>query len=270
MTRDAVSPAMRDRIRDELDSIAKAAGVTILMAIESGSRAWGFHSPDSDYDVRFIYAQPVDWHLTVAPGRDVIERPISEELDISGWDLRKSLGLILKSNAVALEWAQSPICYGEAPGFRDAFLGFARTALRRKPVMWHYLRLAERQAERLRDDSGQVKLKRYFYVIRPVLALRWLRLNAGRTDPPMHMDALLAGAALPAAASMEIAALTARKSTMKEMGATPDTPAVIDAVIREELDAARTVLADGPPETKTAVQDEADRLLRDWTRRMDG
>ena len=98
-----VSPAWRATIRAKLDQIAREEGVTVLLAVESGSRAWGFHSEDSDYDVRFLYCRPVDWHLTVMPGRDVIERPISDELDLSGWDLRKTLGLILGSNAVVLE-----------------------------------------------------------------------------------------------------------------------------------------------------------------------
>lgn len=119
-----VSEAWRTTVRARLDDIARDEKVTILLAIESGSRAWGFHSVDSDYDVRFIYCRPVDGHLRVFPGRDVIERPISDELDLSGWALRKTLGLILGSNAVALEWLQSPIFSAEAPGFRAALTGF--------------------------------------------------------------------------------------------------------------------------------------------------
>ena len=270
MTEAAVSAAMRTQIRGKIDDIAREEGVTILLAIESGSRAWGFHSPDSDYDVRFIYAQPIDWHLTVAPGRDVIERPISDDLDISGWDLRKSLGLILKSNAVALEWAQSPIIYTEEPGFREAFLSFARQVLRRQPVMWHYLRLAERQAERLRDESGAVKLKRYFYVIRPVLALRWLRLRTDRADPPMDMAALLGGADLPAPVVAEIAALIERKASVKEMGVTAETPEPVDALIAAEIDAARIALGEAAPQPRPSNRAAADAFLRDWTRRTDG
>ncbi len=81
---DAVSPEMYALIRDRLRDIAHEENVRILLAVESGSRAWGFHSPDSDYDVRFIYARPVDWHFRLDKRRDVIERPIDEELDLSG------------------------------------------------------------------------------------------------------------------------------------------------------------------------------------------
>ena len=266
---DPVPEAMRARVRADLARIAETEGVSVLLAVESGSRAWGFHSPDSDYDVRFIYAEPIDWHLTVAPGRDVIERPISDELDISGWNLRKTLGLILKSNAVALEWAQSPILYSAVDGFQAALLSFARDTLRRKPVIWHYLRLAQRQAERLRDEAGMIRLKRYFYVIRPVLALRWLRLQGDRADPPMHMDALLAGADLSPEAEAAIAALIAQKSTVKEMGAARDTPAVIDALIETEIAAAVAAVGTLPPEPAVQSRAQADALLRHWTRQMD-
>ena len=178
-----VSQNMQTVIKTKLTEIATEENATLLLAIESGSRAWGFHSPDSDYDVRFIYTRSIDWHLTVEPGRDVIERPISDELDLSGWDLRKSLGLILRSNAVVLEWLRSPIVYAERPGFRKDLLSYAQAVLRRKPVVWHYLRLAERQHDRLRDAHGEIRLKRYFYVIRPVLALRWIRLSEKLATP---------------------------------------------------------------------------------------
>ena len=87
----AVSPAKRAEVQAHLDAIESEHGVRVLFACESGSRAWGFASPDSDYDVRFIYGRPRDWYLTIALGRDVIETPIDDEMDISGWDLRKAL-----------------------------------------------------------------------------------------------------------------------------------------------------------------------------------
>src|SRR5262249_55967652 len=102
---------MKERILAELEGMKQREGVRILFAIESGSRAWGFPSPDSDYDVRFVYAHPADWYLTIAPGRDVIELPMEDALDINGWDIRKTLGLLLKPNPVALEWLSSPIRY---------------------------------------------------------------------------------------------------------------------------------------------------------------
>lgn len=259
---------MRARIGAELEKIAAEEGVTLLLAIESGSRAWGFHSPDSDYDVRFIYAQPVDWHLSIVPGRDVIERPISDELDLSGWDLRKTLGLVLGSNAVVQEWLASPITYVEAPGFRQEMQAFAAETLRSKPVMWHYLRLAQRQLDRLRGPDGQARLKRYFYIVRPVLALRWMRLNDGAA-PPMNMDDLMAGCGLPDDAAHQINALIEKKKSMKEIGTVAETPAAIDALIQDELAQAADHLGDSPPEPRQAHRGAADALLGRWTRRCD-
>ncbi|MEM6906851.1 MAG: nucleotidyltransferase domain-containing protein, partial [Pseudomonadota bacterium] len=100
---------MRAEIMAKLTGIERDFGVRILFAIESGSRAWGFPSPDSDYDVRFVYVHPTDWYLSLTPGRDVIELPIRDDLDIGGWDLRKALNLLLKPNPVMLEWLSSPI-----------------------------------------------------------------------------------------------------------------------------------------------------------------
>jgi predicted nucleotidyltransferase len=98
-----IDPAKRTEIRSVLGEVAREENVAILFAVESGSRAWQFASPDSDYDVRFLYARPRDWYLSIEPGRDVIERPISGDLDVNGWDLRKALGLLVKSNPVLLE-----------------------------------------------------------------------------------------------------------------------------------------------------------------------
>jgi predicted nucleotidyltransferase len=91
-----IEEAMRRRIGRELDEIELNYDVHILLAIESGSRAWGFPSPDSDYDVRFVYAYGMETYLSIEPPRDVIERPIDSALDINGWDLRKALRLLVR------------------------------------------------------------------------------------------------------------------------------------------------------------------------------
>ncbi len=115
MTLPAFTPAIGDDMRTvimaELAGIEAEHNVSILFAVESGSRAWGFPSPDSDYDVRFVYAHPMDWYLNLMPGRDVIELPIHDDLDIGGWDIRKALNLLLRPNPVMLEWLSSPIRY---------------------------------------------------------------------------------------------------------------------------------------------------------------
>jgi uncharacterized protein len=156
-----VSSEMREVIVRELRAIEEAHSVTVLFACESGSRAWGFASPDSDYDVRFVYVNRLPWYLTVHPQRDVIEVPISGELDISGWDLRKALGLLHKSNPTLLEWMQSPIQYLR----HDATAGLAALVPQVfSPIRsyHHYLSMAKKNFRGyLQGDV--VRYKKYFY-----------------------------------------------------------------------------------------------------------
>ena len=159
---------MRQRIIEELRGIEKKKNVRILLAVESGSRAWGFASPDSDYDVRFIYVRPQNEYLRLDPLRDVIELPIDDLLDVNGWDLYKTLQLLHKSNPTLFEWFLSPIVYLETE-FADRFRGIMNTYFSSKRGSYHYLIMAERNyREYLRGDT--VKVKKYFYVLRPILA----------------------------------------------------------------------------------------------------
>src|SRR6478735_6031850 len=113
----------RSEVENRLGSIETQEGVRYLFAVEFGSRAWGFPSPDSDYDVRFVYVRPLEWYLSIRAGRDVIETPLVDEIDLNGWDIRKALGLLLKSNVIVSEWLESPIRYRPddraVPEFRD-------------------------------------------------------------------------------------------------------------------------------------------------------
>jgi uncharacterized protein len=122
-----------------LDRIAGEHKVFLPLAIESGSRAWGFSSPDSDYDCRFVYVRRIAEHITPWPARDVIEFPPKDDLDANGWDLGKALRLLLKGNAVIVEWLRSPVIYRGQAWFRDGFLEFARHAATREAIGRHYL-----------------------------------------------------------------------------------------------------------------------------------
>lgn len=237
-----VSAEMRDLIQRRLHGIAREENVMILFAVESGSRAWGFHSPDSDYDVRFVYARPVAWHLSLGKKRDVIERPIDDELDISGWELGKALKLAMGSNAVIAEWLQSPIIYHSHPDAISVLSGFARDVLNRKSVTWHYRALALRQQGRLAHPDGGIRLKRYFYILRPVLALRWMRLT-DHAMPPMNMQALIAGCALQPAELAALDALIARKKDASEAAAAADSVPVLDDLVQSEMAATEAWLA---------------------------
>ena len=102
---------MEDIIRKKLKEIEQKENVKIIMAVESGSRAWGFASPDSDYDVRFVYVRRPEDYLRLEKTKDVIEWQLDDVLDINGWDLKKALQLMHDSNPSIFEWCASPIVY---------------------------------------------------------------------------------------------------------------------------------------------------------------
>ncbi len=174
-------------INSELETLQQEENVTILLAIESGSRAWGFASPDSDYDVRFIYVRPVKEYLRLEKSRDVIEWKLDDVLDINGWDMNKTLRLLHSSNPTLFEWLNSPIVYMSHP-LSDELRKISERYFLAKPGLFHYFNMAESNyREYLKGD--QVKLKKYFYVLRPILACRHI-LEHG-TPPPMLFETLL-------------------------------------------------------------------------------
>lgn len=176
-----------ETISDQLQRLEREENVRILYACESGSRAWGFPSQDSDYDVRFVYVREPDWYLSIYDKRDVIERPISDQLDISGWDLRKALNLYRKSNPPLLEWLQSPIQYAERYTVAEQLRAISPLTFSPKSCMYHYLNMA-RGNYRTYLQGDRVKIKKYFYVLRPVLACEWIERYGDM--PPMAFDAL--------------------------------------------------------------------------------
>jgi len=176
------------RIEQELQRIQSEHNVRILLAVESGSRAWGFASPDSDYDVRFIYAHPIDWYLSIAESRDVIEAMLPGDLDVSGWDLRKMLRLFSKCNLALNEWIGSPITYSEVPEFRRQLAELVPIFFNPIAAMNHYCNMAERAlAENYAD--GKIGIKKLFYVLRPLYACRWIEHS--QTQPPTELDKLI-------------------------------------------------------------------------------
>lgn len=228
-----IPPAVRREIETRLDRIEAEHGVRLLLAIESGSRAWGFPSPDSDYDVRFLYVRPRDWYLSLAPGRDVIETVIEDEIDLNGWDVRKALALLLKSNAVVSEWMLSPIRYRPDDPFLARLAALADDLLNPRAIAYHYARSGKLAAERWLDGEGEVPVKKYFYALRPALAIRAVRLNPD-VRPPMNLQALVAASDLPAALVAQIETLVEAKACTNERANGTRLPE-IDALIRDEL-----------------------------------
>lgn len=184
---------MKTEIGRQLSLIEEQENCRVLLAVESGSRAWGFPSPDSDYDVRFLYVRPREHYLRLDRGRDVIELPISDLLDINGWDADKTLRLLHKSNPTLFEWLSSPIVYRSTP-FADTLRAIMGEYFLQKSGLWHYLHMAEgNYREYLRGDT--VRAKKYFYVLRPILACRWI-LERG-TPPPMVFSDLADACLIP-------------------------------------------------------------------------
>ena len=179
---------MTETIKEKLREIEQKENIKILLAVESGSRAWGFPSPDSDYDVRFIYVRPKEEYLKLNKGRDVIEYPINNMLDINGWDLDKALKLLFKSNPTLFEWLNSPIVYMQNSDFVNEIKAVYDHYFNTKNSLYHYLSMAQgNYREYLKTNI--VKAKKYFYVLRPILCCRWILEH--RSAPPMLFSKLI-------------------------------------------------------------------------------
>ncbi|MDR2849201.1 MAG: nucleotidyltransferase domain-containing protein, partial [Verrucomicrobiota bacterium] len=155
---------MKDSILKKLAGIEQDHGIRILFACESGSRGWQFPSVDSDYDVRFIYVRPLEFYLSVAEQDDQLTFPINDELDINGWDIRKVLQLLRKSNSTPFEWLQSPIVYRQEPGFKDGLWTLCGQYFDQRVQTHHYLGIARSALDTMRTD--EIRIKKLFYVLR--------------------------------------------------------------------------------------------------------
>lgn len=245
---------MKETILKELRKIEKEHNVKILMAIESGSRAWGFASPDSDYDVRFIYKCNEEDYLRLDPRRDVIELPVDEVLDINGWDLSKALQLLYKSNPTLFEWFSSPIRYIDTD-FRERFNAIKDQYFISKSGLYHYLNMAKGNfREYLKSDM--VRAKKYFYVIRPILACQWILEH--QTPPPMLFIDLV-DSQLPAEIRPIIDRLLDLKINSPEVKEIPRIDE-LNAYIERSLDELE-VLAQNMPYEKNADWDELNQFF---------
>lgn len=220
------------RVRHALARIESERNVRILYACESGSRAWGFASRDSDYDVRFIYVHHRDWYLSIDEGRDVIERPIADDLDVSGWELRKALRLLRKSNPPLHEWLHSPVVYHSDSAFLAEFVALAERFYSPRRCFAHYLHMAFGNWRRYLLGREQVSLKKYLYVFRPLLGCRWIERQLGQV--PMIFDDLVAGVLEETEVREALAALVARKRLGEELDVAPPTE-VLSRFIEVEL-----------------------------------
>jgi len=176
-----------ENIKDKLNSIEQKKKIKILYACETGSRAWGFPSPDSDYDIRFIYMRERDWYLSLSQKKDTIE-VMDGDLDIAGWDLKKSLALLKKSNAALIERFQSPVEYYADAAFKSSFNDLIKIYYSPTAAFFHHYSLAKKFWEELKDKE-EVKLKSYFYMVRSILSCNWIIQD--KSVLPMHIEGLM-------------------------------------------------------------------------------
>lgn len=209
---------MIEEIKTELSRLEERHEIKILLAVESGSRAWGFASTDSDWDVRYIYIHKLDWYLKIDEGRDSQEEILPNDLDLAGWELKKALRLFRKSNPPMLEWLRSPIIYQKQFSTAGKLRELSDRYFNPKSCMYHYLSMAKGNfKEFLQKDL--VKSKKYFYVLRPVLACDWIRTR--NTMPPMEFQDLVETQIRDETLKAEIAGLLKRKIAGEELKEEP-------------------------------------------------
>ncbi|MBP2654479.1 MAG: hypothetical protein H6Q73_2048 [Firmicutes bacterium] len=210
---------MREAIEAKLTAIEEAKKIKMLFAVESGSRAWGFPSKDSDYDVRFVYIHRPEWYLAIEKKRDVIEYPMDDLLDINGWDIRKALGLLYKYNPALMEWLHSPIVYRDEYKIRERMKFIRSDCFARRTSMFHYLSMAtSNYRSYLKGET--VKAKKYLYVLRPLLACMWLENE--NSHPPLSFRTLMEAQMQEQPQLKErVEALLARKMAGDELSMVP-------------------------------------------------
>lgn len=217
-------------IRRKLKEIEEREKIRVLHAVESGSRAWGFASPDSDYDVRFVYVRERDFYLQLRETKDFLDWELNEVLDINGWDIRKTLQHFHKSNATLFEWSNSPIVYYTTPEWKQLYEGTAHSYFSCKSALYHYYGTANKNfREYLQEDM--VRYKKYFYVLRPILACKWIE---ERTCPPPVLFDTLCEAVLEEDMRPLVEELLAKKVQMSEAEKAPRI-AAINQYIEEKL-----------------------------------
>lgn len=223
-----IEDAMHTRVMDKIKAIEAKHNVRIIYACESGSRAWGFASPDSDYDVRFIYVRPPEDYVGVAPARDVIEEKIDDMLDINGWDIIKAAKMLHKGNPTLLEWLSSPIVY-QMDGNGQKLRHFSNAVKFKAEAAWHHYFAMGYNSLREHFSATEISPKKYFYAIRAALASDWVRTKGVMAPVPLA-TLLEETTLLPVGHPVRdaVIALHAEKISTKEMHKRPPIPVLVD------------------------------------------
>ncbi len=220
---------IRKEIIEKLSEIEQKENVRVLYAVESGSRAWGVESPDSDYDVRFVYVRHKEDYLCLEEKKDVIEWQLDEVLDINGWDLKKTLKQFHKGNATLFEWANSPIVYKTTDEWKK-ICESSKKYFSKKVALYHYYGLANSTFKQYLQDD-EVKYKKYIYALRPLLVCKFIEDN--NAIPPVKFEDLLKQI-LPKELSDEINQMLFIKAKSDEKDLKPKMP-IIHKYIEDEI-----------------------------------
>ena len=248
---------VEELVRMKIKEIEEKENIRVLHVIESGSRAWGFASPDSDYDVRFIYVRDKDFYLSLRDTKDFIDWELNEVLDINGWDLKKALQHFHKSNATLFEWSNSPVVYYTTDAWKKLYDEAASRYFACKSSMYHYYGTANKNYhEYLMKDF--VKYKKYFYVLRPILACKWIEEK--KCPPPVLFDELVASV-LEEDMKQVIAGLLAKKVQMSESDKAPKIKKV-NRYIEEKL-AYYKALLEGMEDDRNPDWEPLEKVFRD-------
>ncbi|HEY4387480.1 MAG TPA: nucleotidyltransferase domain-containing protein [Ktedonobacteraceae bacterium] len=247
---------MKVTIQQALRGIEEQEQIYILYACESGSRAWGFASHNSDYDVRFLYVRPQSAYLRLDMPRDVIEQPIVDDLDINGWDIFKALRLLRKSNPPLLEWLLSPIVYRESSPAIAELRTIAYRFTSPAVLYYHYSRMASRNYHEY-IQREEVILKKYLYVLRPLTALLFLEQH--NVLPPTSFLETLAQVELASEIRLHIHELIARKQAGDELGkGVPD--GRLNTFIEEQLE--KWYKQTYKPDKQEGLTDKLEQVLK--------
>ena len=231
---------MIDEIKSELSKLEADRNIKILYAVESGSRAWGFASKDSDWDVRFMYVHDYDWYLSINDKKDNIETILPNDIDLSEWELKKALLLFRKSNPPLLEWLRSPTIYKEEFSTAAELRNAVKIYFNPKSCLYHYLHIATGNHNAYFKDE-MVRLKKYFYVLRPILACCWIE----RTNEmaPMEFDVLVESEVSNPILKKEINNLLTKKKNSDELDVDRRIK-LIDDFIEDKLNHFKNFLTD--------------------------
>lgn len=246
-------------ISSHLRDIEHEHNVKILLAVESGSRAWGFESANSDWDVRFIYVHKPEWYFKVNEQRDVIEHMYEDDVDLVGWELRKALALLRKSNPSLLEWFNSPIVYYKDEDFVKRIREIEKDYFNPIRTMYHYNHIYIKHDERYLQKQGY-PMKRFLYYLRGILACKWIESN--KSLPPVAFKELLDATVEDKAVRAKIDELIRLKKSGKEHDMLTVEDSLVDYA-RNLADYYNGIIDSFRPELNEASTDALDSILYD-------